>query len=136
MPKTKFIVKINGLAPYPIEFQANSWSWGDSTQAVTYRLTMSPHNSITKFRIVRSSDEWSSLMRQAAATGQSFDVSLFAQTEKQGRLATTVEYSFSGVVIDHIQMSGNAPDIAEDVGFDFGKVDVEYGSHHAMGQVD
>jgi type VI protein secretion system component Hcp len=75
-------------------------------------------------------------MRQAASSGQSFELSLIAQTEKQGRLATTVEYSFSGVVIDRIRMSGNPPDIAENIGFDYGKVDVEYGSHQPMGQVD
>jgi type VI protein secretion system component Hcp len=136
MPKTKFIVKIDGLTPYPIEFDASSWSFGDNPQAVTSHFEMSPHSSITKFWIVRPSDQWSSLMRQAASSGQSFELSLIAQTEKQGRLATTVEYSFSGVVIDRIRMSGNPPDIAENIGFDYGKVDVEYGSHQPMGQVD
>lgn len=135
MAKQKFIVKIDGLAPYPIEFDASSFSWGD-TPTVTSRFQMSPHSYITKLWIVRSSDNWSSLMRQAAANGQSFDMSLIAQTEEQGRVVTTMTYSFSGVFIDTVQMSGKAPDIAENVGFDFEKVGVEYGSHQAMGQVD
>ena len=135
MPKHKFILMIDGLAPYPIEFDARSFSWGDSP-AVGSRFPPSSYSSMTKLWIVRPSDNWSSLMRQAAATGQSFDMSLTAQMEEQGRVVPITTYSFSEVFVATIQMSGNAPDIAENVGFNVFKFEVEYGSHQAVGHVD
>ncbi|HEY0777016.1 MAG TPA: type VI secretion system tube protein Hcp [Gemmatirosa sp.] len=119
-----------------------SFSWGASAP-----VTVGPGTggvsagrvSISSFNIMKKTDATSTLLFQAACTGQHFDnmvVSMRKASGTAGGQAVFLIYTFNEVMVESIQWSGSSggdDTPTESVSFAFGKVQVQYNTQKKDG---
>ena len=132
MPKSKYIMTIEGLEIHPVEIDVTSFGLGSSTSLGNVEIRKP---GLSEFTIQRGSDKWSPSLQRASIAGTTIQVSLRVDTEQEGTLLTTGIYTFSDAVISTIQYSGGGEKPTETVHFHFRKIEIAYEPDRNLGSL-